>query len=726
MPVKRMRAPLVPLSATIALLFSPLVHAETQGQETILPKVEVEGDAGPATPLATRQEQGYRVKHSAVTGYREQAVLDTPFSSASIPAEVMQDQQTRSLVGVAKNDPSVAPAADPLWYDRINVRGFYLGVDATFRDGLGINDQGNIALDNKAAVEINKGLSALRYGATSPGGTVNYVVKRPTVKPLRNVNGFVEGTGSTGIHADLSDRFGQERQFGYRINVSGEEQRSHVDAFTGDRQFVSGLLDWHVSEALVLELDVEHQRQEKLSVNAPSIWWWSTIEQARAAFDRLQPDTYAYQNWAMEPNEQTYVTARASWQLHRDWKVNLAAMRSKLWRDQNAGDVMLMLDDTGEYDASIYYSPDQSRNNRAVQLVFEGLLRQGKARHELAFGYDSIRRDMTWSDGVYTSIGTDNLYNPRGVARPPLTVADAGSSYLANRTDQRGWFVTDNLILNDQWRVFAGLRHTSLEQYGADSADSALVRQYDQSAINPALALVFKPAPSASVYASYAEGIQLGEQVSGATYSNNGEMLEPLESQQYEIGAKWEFASDALLTAALFHIDKGLIMDRANGDGSLTRVQDGRQVHRGLETTLAGQITPSLRLLGGLAWLDAQVEKTDDVTLIGKRPQGIPEWQANLYADYAANQWLKGLSLNAGVYYGGRKPIDSANTWMADSYVRFDAGARLEQNMTGGRLVVWRLLVENLTDERYLANTTWGSLQFGAPLTVKASVNFNF
>jgi iron complex outermembrane recepter protein len=712
-----------------SVVIKAAVAAAPQG-EVDLPAVTV--TATTEQPLAVRQEYGFRARSSAVSGFREQEVLNTPFSTATISSEIIADQQAKSLADVIKNDPSITLADDPLWYERVNVRGFYLSTDAVYRDGMSINDQGSIALENKAAVEVNKGLSALRYGATSPGGTLNYVVKRPTAEPLRSITLSANGDGGLGAHADLGGRFGSDAQFGYRINLAAEELRSHVKPFKGDKQFVSGFFDWQVNSQLSLELDLEHQRLKKLSVRGPSLWWWgwdedaAAVAAAQAAFDRIGPQTYAYQRWAMEPNEQTYVVARAHYRINDAWKASFAAHRSKLWRDQNSSGVWDVVGPDGSYEDSIYYSPDQERNYSTYQLVVQGDVRQGSLRHELAFGHDRVQRDMTYPEGVYESIGFDNLFNPVGLPRPAVGPAEAGPSYLANRSRQQSWFLTDNLIINDQWRVFGGLRHTTIEQFGAGSATDALARRYKRSKTNPTMGVVFKPTPQGSVYLSYAEGIEQGGVVNGSNYTNNREQLPPLTSQQIEAGVKWEIGRDAMVTAALFQIDKGLEIDRGNSDGTRTRVQDGRQVHRGLEVTASGQLTPNLRVLAGIAQLDAVVTKTHNTALIGKKPQGVPDWQANLYADYALGGWMPGLSVNGGVYYGGKKAIDADNLWFADSYIRLDAGVKYTHRLSGGQQATYRLNIDNLADKRYLANTTWGSLQFGAPRTVRVSASFDF
>lgn len=270
------------------------------------------------------------------------------------------------------------------------------------------------------------------------------------------------------------------------------------------------------------------------------------------------------------------------------------------------------------------------------------------------------------------------------------------------------------------------MRHTSIEQFGAGSATDPLRKRYDKSKVNPTVGLIYKPIPQGTMYVSYAEGIEQGGVVDGANYTNNGEQLAPLTSEQVEAGVKWEIGRDALVTAALFQIDKGLEIDRDNGDGTRTRVQDGRQVHRGLEFTASGQVTPQLKFLAGLAFLDPEIQKTDNAALNGKKPQGVPDWQANLFVDYALHSWLPGLTVNGGLYYGGRKAIDSGSLWFADSYVRLDAGFKYTQKLAHGQDATYRLTIENLTDEEYLASTAFGSLQFGSPRTVSLSASFSF
>ncbi len=697
--------------AGLAILSGAVLTSLAQ-ENVAVPVVDLETHEVMADPIG-----GYRVPVSLGAGFRAQPVLDTPFSVSAFSADFIKDIQARTLLDITRNDPSVTQAEDPLFYDRVIVRGFYLSTDAVFRDGLGINDQGTIALDNKQAVEITKGLSSNRQGITSPGGTINYVVKRPSVEALTQVGASVDGFGSYGASADVSRRFGEGDRFGVRVNVAADEIRTFLDDVEGNRVFAAAAFEWQATERLLLESELEFQDRELTSVGTLGIWAFADEATARALLPRLGPKNQPRQAWAVEPNQQLYYSGRATYEIAGGWRVRVAAQRGELSRDQR-GISAENIQANGDYDVAYYFNPSQERNNTGILGVIEGDVETGPIRHELAFGYDYIRREMTSSEGdFYGVIGSSNLFDEVAVPEVNPTV---GPSVLQFRSDQTSLFVTNTAKIGELIQVFGGARLTRLENRNRDAG--VLRETYDKEVVTPTVGVVVKPHTGLSLYVSYAEGIEQGG-TAPDTAVNAREIFDPLRSEQVEIGAKWEITPRALLTVAAFEIDKGLeFLD----PGSNLYVQNGRQVHRGVEATLAGSLGEQLRVIAGAAWLDAAVEATDDPALVGKRPQGVPEWQANLYADYDLSPMLDGLAVNAGLYYGGEKPIDLYETWSADAYVRFDAGLRYRHRVGDQANFIWRLAVENLTDEVYLANTTFGYLNFGTPRTVKLSLTVDF
>jgi iron complex outermembrane recepter protein len=198
---------------------------------------------------------------------------------------------------------------------------------------------------------------------------------------------------------------------------------------------------------------------------------------------------------------------------------------------------------------------------------------------------------------------------------------------------------------------------------------------------------------------------------------NAGEIFEPLISKQLEAGIKTSVA-DMLLTAALFNIDKPLEYYRILNEKDAEFVQDGRQVHQGLELTATGKITPDLTLMGGLTWLDAEVKENEQFPEYeGKRPVAVAEEMVKAYVEYQIRA-VPGLSLNGGWSYTGNFYGDQLNTDKMPGYMLVDAGARYFTEVANNALTL-RLNINNLTDEHYWANQYF----LGDPRAILFSVN---
>ncbi|WP_353765104.1 TonB-dependent receptor [Nitrosomonas sp. H1_AOB3] len=149
-------------------------------------------------------------------------------------------------------------------------------------------------------------------------------------------------------------------------------------------------------------------------------------------------------------------------------------------------------------------------------------------------------------------------------------------------------------------------------------------------------------------------------------------------------------------------------------------MQDGLQVHNGVELVLTGKVTDNLTIIGGGTLMDISVEKSNDPALEGKKPTNAASRMGKIYAEYAL-PWITGLSLTGGIYYTGEKYGDNANTDKIPSYTLYDIGARYTTRLLDKALTV-RLNVINLTGKNYWQN----EYTLGAPRTVAFSVSTMF
>lgn len=242
--------------------------------------------------------------------------------------------------------------------------------------------------------------------------------------------------------------------------------------------------------------------------------------------------------------------------------------------------------------------------------------------------------------------------------------------------------------------------------------------EYEKSKLTPTVSLIYKPVAALTTYATYMESLESGAVV-GGTYTNRGEILPPLVSKQYEIGMKYDVNPNFLLSTALFRIEK------ANQYSDLatpipTYVQDGLQVHNGVELVLTGKITDNLTIMGGGTLMHISVEKANNPALEGKKPTNASSRMGKIYAEYAL-PWIEGLSLTGGIYYTGERYANAANTDKMPGYTLYDLGARYMTRMFDKSLVV-RLNATNITGKNY-----WlASDSLGVPRMIAFSASMMF
>ena len=104
------------------------------------------------------------------------------------------------------------------------------------------------------------------------------------------------------------------------------------------------------------------------------------------------------------------------------------------------------------------------------------------------------------------------------------------------------------------------------------------------------------------------------------------------------------------LTAAMFHIVKENVLtnDPANTSTESFKIAAGEVRSRGFDINLAGNITPQWRVIGGYAYIDAEVTESTSATMpSGSRLGNVPRHSFNLLDTYefAGGPWPASASV---------------------------------------------------------------------------------
>jgi iron complex outermembrane receptor protein len=684
---------------------------------------------------------GYRVETAKKIGpWGDLPIQDAPYTINVIPGALIRNNNIVDSDQLFKLLPNAYQGFSQSNNDlpSISARGFgaVILVD-------GIRHQGGTAgsgltLDDMERVEVIPGFTGFLTGGGSASGAVNYVLKRPTSYTFTDVTlGYLGGSrGRT--HIDTGGPL-LDGRFGYRFNFSHAEGETEKEHLFLRETLASGALDWHINERVLLQLDGAFRRRNQ--DGAPGMF---NSGVARVGNMIAPPNAHkAYgQEWDYTDRDTTRLGAGLSAQISEQ-----LSFRSAL-RWQHDEQEMLnapanswapgfnpALVGAHDYDKWIRSALSPTRRmaeqkNYGGYAYFDVAFKTGALQHKLTAGYSTSINNSYVPERNFTrlpvSLATTTVAHPY-IPKPATLPAKAGGKwYRSARDEYSNWVVGDQVSMGD-FIAMLGANHTRAYTRNFNLAGTK-TGEYDKSKLTPNVSLIYKPVPALSIYGTYIEALEnagtVGADNGGVPYTNAFQVLEPTTSEQYELGAKATLGG-TLLTAALFYIDKANIYDVDNGNGTLTRTQDGRQVHKGFEFTVSGKATERLALYGGFTWLDAEITKTRTDAERGRTPSGVPRTMAKLYAEYRLP--LAGaddLYLTGGVYYIGKRFYEPNDSARAPGSTVFDLGARYESKILN-RETIFRLNIENLTDRRYWQQVgTYSAL--GNPRTVTFSVSTRF
>ncbi len=106
---------------------------------------------------------------------------ETPLSATVITRDLINDQVSRLLPDVIRNDASVGDDYVPVgYYGDYQIRGFPLDLATGLEvNGMTIAGEQDVPLENKERSSSSKASPSVESGVASAGGLIDYVTKRP-------------------------------------------------------------------------------------------------------------------------------------------------------------------------------------------------------------------------------------------------------------------------------------------------------------------------------------------------------------------------------------------------------------------------------------------------------------------------------------------------------------------------------------------------------------------
>ncbi|MDI1260133.1 TonB-dependent siderophore receptor [Aquabacterium sp.] len=684
-----------------------------------------------ALPTVTVNATSSRLNQASITGFGDTPTWQLPMQAQTYSSTALKNRGAQRLADLTSLDASISDSYNAVGYwDFLSVRGFTLDNAYNYRrEGLPIIAETSIPLDNKDGIEVLKGTSGMQAGVSSPGGLVNYLVKRPTVHVRSATLAFTGGSSVLGA-VDLSERFGVGQAFGLRLNVAYEHLDPNERYANGQRHLLALATDWRVNTRNLLEFEIEHSRRQQASVPG-----FSLLGSTLPAASSINPDiNLNHQPWALPVlMEGTTGTLRWTSQLNADWGLTTTYGIQKLYSDDRTvfaygciveGSYTSFCSD-GTFDANDYDSAAERRITQAVDIALKGKVKLGQTTHGLSFEAlrSGARTDLNMA--AFNTIGIGDISGEFG---PYPRNPTLNSAQHVRRNTSTELSVSDAVTLSEQWHAWLGLRHTQLKRSTLLSNRRLPEALTDETFNTPWIALGYSFARQRQVYASWGEGIEsknAPDTVPGL-YINEGDTLPSQKSRQFEVGMKGQESEWgwALNTFQIHRPQAGGISTQVGN----TYAMDGQAVHTGLEGQLQSR-WGQWDLNASAMFLHAEREGSVNPTINGKKPVNVPEYAVKLTADYKV-ALLQGLTLQGQLVHEGRRMVLEDNSISIPAWTRIDTGLRYVQGWRQQGALTWRLGIKNLLDTR-----AWreAPLQFDhaylfplARRTVTASVQADF
>lgn len=656
--------------------------------------------------------QGYRATRSASATRTDTSIHETPQSISVVAKDAVEDLGATRLQDALDYAGGVGRANNfgGQGLTTFTVRGFTTG--EFYRNGFPIN-RGYPNMPDANTIErleVLRGPATMLYGRGDPGGTFNVVSKQPLPERTVTLGSQLNDQGMRRGTLDASGPLDEDGRLAYRLNVVGEGGdtfRDHVDT---ERYGVTPVLSWQVSDATRLIFEGDFMRN-----NAPLDR--GVTRYAKQIGSASRDSFFGEKDVGKLHNDNNMAQLRFEHLLNDDWTLGGGVQ----WLDGslkgNAVEANGIAADGRTLGRNFNYRKLEW-SDRDAQLNLTGHFDTAGLQHTLFTGieyedydYQSIIQRSSGAVGAYPIDLFDPLYGqPRpALTRTPTHDKENLKTYAA--------FVQDQVALTDKLKVLAGARFERFEHDYETYVPGGKSWQASDNAVTPRIGVSYDLTETLALYADTARSFKPN---TGASRLGGG--FAPEKGKSYEMGLKWEALDQQLsVDAAIYQIEKRNVLTTDPVDSTFS-VAAGEVRSRGFDVNVAGNLTPEWRVIGGYAYVDAEVTK-DNVLRSGTRLLNIPKNSFSLLNMYEFQDgMLKGLGLGSGLRYVDERAGQTANTGFSmGSYTVVDLLGFYKVNDK----VRLNLDLKNLFDRDYEEGAFGNVYAYpGAPRTLQVGIAY--
>lgn len=580
-------------------------------------------------------------------------------SISVISDKVISEQGALSVTDAARNVPGVSLFGSYGGIrESMSIRG-YRGVPI-LKNGVGIDSDFRTAsltsdMQGVESVQIIKGSAAITQGIGnglgSPGGVINVVTKTPKFVNSGEVAFRTGSWGQVRPTFDVQTVLNKKRNVAFRLNGAFERADSYRKHINSNQIYVNPSLEWRPDDKTIVTLELDYFNQNKTPDRGTVNLAADSIE----ALYKLPYDRFLGFSTDNAHTKTTTYAARVTRFLTDNIYVRAAYFKSDYSLDNTGASLSTVKGADYNMRARTLARSLRDDNNSTLQLDLIGKdLYTGPIRHTFQVGFDYKTTDLTTTS--YTSAKVDTIDVTQNFTNTlPTSVKSLKIGTPVYSTESNyGLMAQEVMTFNRYLKAVLGLRYS----YSSSENDTSTGTTTGDS-WNPMFGLMLTPVKNVNLFGSYTTTTSLR---SAAQKKEDGTAIGSSNSKQWEFGVKSDWLDNRLrFNFTYFYIKNSntsySVYDES-GVNILYYDNAGDLVRDGIEVELNGRILSNLQVMLGYAYVDPRY-RNSPAFKEGSAPINTTKNTANAWLHYSVERgFLKGLSLGAGAYYVGKRPVN--------------------------------------------------------------------
>ena len=643
-------------------------------------------------------------------------IRDIPQSISVITEEQIKDQSLLGLTDAIKYSPGVMAGQGEGNRDSVWFRGNQSTSDL-FVDGVRDDVQYYRDLYNIDRVEVLMGPNGMIFGRGGVGGVINRVTKEAhweNKNELRMQGGTYDHKRSS---IDLNS--GINETLAVRINAMIEDSGSFRQGVESEKKAINPTFTFKPSDKTKIVVGMEYFNDKRTNDRGiPSV---SNGLQSRP-FSTSRSTFFG--NASQSPNEAIVKNGYAI--IDHTFDNGMSVKNTTRFSDYDKYYQNVYANSSvqanGTFTIDGYYDNTQ-RQNFFNQTDLTYNFKTGSVSHKLLTGLEiGLQENQNYR---IVNSGTD----PTPLASNPFALLTFNSSRSRNTStdiSNQAIYLQDQIYLNEQFQIIAGLRYDKFKTKFNDSVTIANSATINDQFISPRVGLVYKPIEPVSLYTNYSLSYlpRTGEQLTSLTSSIKS--FDPEKFTNIEAGIKYDLLQSFSISSSIYRLERSKMAITDPSSPTNTIIVDG-QVTKGFELGVAGKLFDSYSMYGGYTYQDAEITKnqgTGDAQITSGTPLGhVPKHTFSLWNKYEMNEtWSAALGVISRSDMFAATPTTSTAVKLP-GYARLDAAIYANIN----KQIKLQLNIENLLDKTYYQSAhNNNNIMYGYPLTARATLTYTF